>query len=120
MKKLMIMVTMVLTLVMGMPVMAAEASNYDRVRNGLGMDIIALENEEDDDIEVTSVKIKDCATEQVAVYDVYFTEDDVEYRYWIYLNGETDECIAILYNITDDDVEDQRIATLAEVAADYE
>ena len=119
MKKLMIMVTMVLTLVMGMPVMAAETSNYDRVRDGLGMEIIALKYEEDDDIEVTSVNIEEDAAEQVATYTIVYTQGETEYKIWTYINGETDECIAVGYNVTEDEIESYEFTTLTQAAELY-
>lgn len=119
MKKMIMVMAMTLVMAIGMPVMAAEVSDYDRVRDGLGMEIIALKYEEDDDIEVTSVDIEENAAEQVATYVINYTEEDTEYKVWIYLNGKTDEMIAIAYNVTEDEIEKHEFSTLTEAAELY-
>lgn len=118
MKKLLVILSMVMVFACsGMNCMAASAyDNYDIIINGIEKDIAELEDEED--IDVLSVEKKEFPSEKVCVYRIKLDTIDGRYEEFIYINGESDEVYAILYN-ADGEIEQSEVMTLAQAAEDY-
>lgn len=117
MKKMIIMVVMMLVMVMGgMPVHAAETQdNYRKVINGIEAD---LAEEQDGDDTIISVKRQEYPTERVMMYEIVGTSDGEVIKVFIYINGESQEVYAISYD-SDGYVLDSEVMNLADAAELY-
>ena len=116
MKKMIIMVVMMLVMVMGgMPVHAAETQDdYRKVINGIEADIA----EEEDEGKIISVERKEFPSEKVMMYEIYVECDGEIVKEFIYINGESQEVYALLYD-SDNYMIDSRVMNLAEAAETY-
>lgn len=122
MKKLFVVFITVLVFAMtGMTSMAAEIpdqyENYEIVKKGIMEDLV--EAEEGEDLSYISVEFKEVPSEKVCVYNVKATDlDGEEYVMYLYLNGETDEFMGVMYD-SEGEVVDSEISTLTEEAEWY-
>lgn len=116
MKKMIIMVMMLVMVMGGMPVHAAETQkdNYRTVINGIEEDLA----EEDGDDTIISVKRQEYPTERVMMYEIVGTSDGEVIKMFIYINGESQEVYAISYD-SDGYVLDSEVMTLADAAELY-
>lgn len=115
MKKIVMMVLMAMLMMGGMPVKAAETvSDYDVVINGIENDI----KSEEDEGKIISVERKEFPSEKVMMYEIYVKCDGEIVKEFIYINGESQEVYALLYD-SDNYVIDSNVMNLAEAADTY-
>ena len=122
MKKLVMVLVMVVMFAMtGMTSMAAETKQYEDyeiVKAGILGDID--ECKEDDEIIVYSVEVKEFPTERVCIITsrMINIEDGVNYRLVYYINGESDEVRATVYD-NEGEMAEHEVMTLEEAADIY-
>ena len=122
MKKMIAVLVMVLVFAMtGMTSMAAETKQYEDyqiVRDGILGDID--ECKEDDEIIVYSVEVKEFPTERVCIITsrMINIEDGANFRLFYYINGESDEVIATVYD-SNGEMAEHEVMTLEEAADIY-
>lgn len=121
MKKLVMMVVMMLVMVMGgMPVHAAEEhkDNYEIVKAGIEADIEEAKKIEDEDERIISVERKEFPSEKVMMYEIEGISDGDVVKVFIYINGESEEVYAVSHD-SNGDVIDYEIMNLSEAAELY-
>lgn len=99
--------------IVGFTAKAEEVDYYEIVKDGLVKDIDEMK--EDERYEVISVEFQENVAEKVTYYEIEFETEDGQYREWIYLNGETNEVYAVLYD-KNGDVVDSTIKNLSDIA----
>lgn len=115
MKKIVMMVLMAMLMMGGMSVKAAETvSDYDVVKAGIENDI----KSEEDEGKIISVERKEFPSEKVMMYEIYVECDGEIVKEFIYVNGESQEVYALLYD-SDNYMIDSNVMNLAEAADTY-
>ena len=91
-----------------------QYEEYEIVKEGIEKEIDQME--EDEDVTVTSIEKHENASEKVCVYVVYISvANDRNYKLYYYLNGETEEVMAVMFT-EDGDYVDSETMTLSEAA----
>jgi len=122
MKKIIAVVVMTLMFAMtGITGMAMEVNrqyeDYELLKEGLDKDLDALG--EDEDVTYISVEKKEFPRERVCIYNVKLTiADEGDFTVHYYLNGETEEVYAVMFN-SDGEIVDSEVETLSEAADWY-
>ena len=102
--------------IMGFKSKAAEVTDdYTIVKNGVDEDIA---NMEEDGYILVSVDRKEVPSEKVVMWTIKAIDDDELQTGWIYVNGESQEVYAILYD-EDNYVIDSSVMNLSEAADLY-
>lgn len=95
----------------------AEENNYELVKKGVEEEI--KKTEENEDMTVVSVDKIECPDEKVCIYVVkIIIADQGEYTLIYYINGETEEVMAVLYD-AEGEVVDYEVENLSDAAAFY-
>lgn len=121
MKKMFAVVVMVFVFAMtGMTSMAAEINrqyeDYRILIEGLDKDLDALG--EDEDVTYISVEKKEFPRERVCIYNVKLTSAEGDFTVHYYINGETEEVYATVFD-SDGEVVESEVETLSEAADFY-
>ena len=121
MKKLIVLVTMILVFAMtGMTSMAAtprQYEEYELVKDGIEKDLEELQ--EDEVVTYVSVEKKEFPREKVCIYNAKVsTTDEGDFTLHYYINGETEEVYAVLFDESGD-VVDSEVMTLSDAADLY-
>lgn len=121
MKKLIVLVTMVVVFAMtGMTSMAAtprQYEEYELVKTGIEKDLDELQ--EDEDVTYISVEKKEFPREKVCIYNVKLTiADEGDFTVHYYLNGETEEVYAVMFD-EDGEIVESEVETLSDAADWY-
>ena len=93
-----------------------QYESYQIVKEGLNKDLSELA--EDEDVSYISVEFKEVPSEKVCVYNVKLTIEGEDYVMYIYLNGETDEMMGVMYD-SNGDVVESTISTCTKEAEWY-
>lgn len=122
MKKLVMVLVMVIVFAMtGMTSMAAETprqyEDYELVKAGIEKDLSELG--EDEVVTYVSVEKKEFPREKVCIYNVKITTtDEGDFTLHYYINGETEEVYAVLFDESGD-VVDSEVMMLSDAADLY-